>query len=306
MPPRRPTRCALVTGATRGIGYGAAKLLIQRNPLMEAFLTTKTDVRGRKPLLRLEIGPDERRATFVQMDVTNQDSIFKTRDLILKKYKGLDILINNAAVYHAPDPSPAAFPKQVESTLAVNYWGLKSVVKTFIPHLNPHARMINMTSNLGEVKNIGGDFPGAKDLRKRFSSYLDEDDLDALMFKFEEDVKKGIWREEGWPACAYTISKIAINAYTRILQQQLDSEDVNKSPDLVVNAVYAGTHHSKINQTNVDLVNTEEGARTVVYMAHIARNSYGMFPRGAVVWNNLQVKEDMDDFPVHKPQYRDL
>lgn len=305
MPPRRPCRCALVTGATRGIGYGAAKALIMRDRLLEAFLTTKTDLRGRGPLLKMEIGPEEKRANFVNMDVTNQDSIFKTRDLILKKYKGLDILINNAAVFHEPDTSPAGFSKQVESTLAVNYWGLKSVVQTFLPHLNPHARIVNMTSNLGNVKNIGGDFPGAKELRRKFSSYLDEDELDKLMIKFEDDVKLGIWREEGWPPCAYTISKIAVNAYTRILQQQLDSEAVNKNPDLVVNAVYAGTHHSKIDQTDVDLVNTEEGARTVVYMAHIARNSYGMFPRGAVVWNNLQVMEEMDDF-VQKPQYKHL
>ena len=26
----------------------------------------------------------------------------------------------------------------------------------------------------------------------------------------------------GWPRCAYTVSKVAVNAYTRILQKQLD------------------------------------------------------------------------------------
>ena len=30
--------------------------------------------------------------------------------------------------------------------------------------------------------------------------------------------------EAGWPQCAYTVSKVAVNAYTRILQAQLQCE----------------------------------------------------------------------------------
>jgi len=76
---------------------------------------------------------------------------------------------------------------------------------------------------------------------------------------------------------------------------------------------YAGTHHSQIsNHTKEEVVDTEEGARTVVYMSQIARNSFGIFPRGAVVWNNLRVVEDMEDFSkgstarAKRPQYMDL
>jgi len=315
MPMRPLTRCALMTGAKRGIVYGAAKLLIKREKNMEVFLTTKGGNWGRKEVLRSQIGADERRATFINMDVTKQDSIFKVRDEILKKYKGLDILVNNAVVHHVPDLSPDVYPGQVQDTMAVNYWGLKSVVQTFLPHLNPHARMVNMTSNLGDINNIVGDFPGANQLRKKFSSYLDEEELDGLVKKFESDVNKGhrVWREAGWPACPYTVSKIAVNAYTRILQQKLDSEELNRNPDLVVNAVYAGTGNSSdsaVRGFSEDLVDNEEGARNLVHMTQIVRNSYGIFPRGAVVWNNLRVVEDMEDYPTavrsKKPQYGNL
>ena len=28
----------------------------------------------------------------------------------------------------------------------------------------------------------------------------------------------------GWPRCSYTVSKVAVNAYTRILQKQLEEK----------------------------------------------------------------------------------
>ena len=44
----------------------------------------------------------------------------------------------------------------------------------------------------------------------------------------------------------------------RILQHDFD--EANRE-DVVVNAVYPGTHHSKIDQSNVTLVQDEDGAR---------------------------------------------
>ena len=97
--------------------------------------------------------------------------------------------------------------------LSTNYWGLKSVVNTFQPHLRSHSRIVNMTSSLGSVNNITDD-----NLRCLFLSVSEEDELDDLMNKFQHDANNGRWRQEGWPGCAYTVSKIAVNAYTRILQ----------------------------------------------------------------------------------------
>ena len=30
----------------------------------------------------------------------------------------------------------------------------------------------------------------------------------------------------GWPRCAYTVSKVAVNAYTKILQRQLEAKGI--------------------------------------------------------------------------------
>ena len=49
----------------------------------------------------------------------------------------------------------------------------------------------------------------------RFNNCTNECELDGLMLKFQRDAVQGIWSKEGWPSCGYTVSKMAINAYTR-------------------------------------------------------------------------------------------
>lgn len=46
--------------------------------------------------------------------------------------------------------------------------------------------------------------------------------------------------------------------FFRILQKEFDDA---KREDIVVNAVYPATHHSKIDQKNISLVGDEDGAR---------------------------------------------
>merc|ERR1719186_2236072 len=116
--------------------------------------------------------------------------------------------------------------------------------------------------------------------------------------------------KEGWPSCGYTVSKMGINAFTRlvvefrnpnhpsspyfrILQKQLDDEG---REDVVVNAAYPCTKHSKIDQSEMQLYDDEEGARFVYYMATVMKNSHGVFPRGQVIWNNARVEGKKDHY----------
>ena len=72
----------------------------------------------------------------------------------------------------------------------------------------------------------------------------------------------------------------------RILQRNFDE---SKREDIVVNAVYPATKHSKVPQEGIDLMEDEDGARFVFYMATVMPNSHGVFPRGTVVWDNTRV-----------------
>ena len=63
-----------------------------------------------------------------------------------------------------------------------------------------------------------------------------------------------------------------------------------------MNAVYPMTKHSKIDQSGLKLLDDEEGGRFVFYMATVMPNSHGVFPRGAVIWNNSKIVEDQNKY----------
>ena len=70
---------------------------------------------------------------------------------------------------------------------------------------------------------------------------------DSLMTEFQNLANTGEWEANGWPNCAYTVSKVGVNVYTRILQREFTEEGSGN----VVNSIHPGTKHSKIQQQSV-------------------------------------------------------
>ena len=66
---------------------------------------------------------------------------------------------------------------------------------------------------------------------------LTEEALEDLIIKFEAAAEDGLHCDQGWPNCAYAVSKIALSALTRIQQQMMDFDYRN---DIVINHVYPG------------------------------------------------------------------
>ena len=55
---------------------------------------------------------------------------------------------------------------------------------------------------------------------------LTEKELDEMIMSYQRSSTEfnSTFEIMGWPRCAYTVSKVAVNAYTRILQKQLDQK----------------------------------------------------------------------------------
>jgi carbonyl reductase 1 len=291
--PRR-YRVALVTGGTKGIGYMIGKEMLRKIPSSFAFLTSRGETSGMDSILGMELGGGARkRAKFITMDVRNQSCVKEHADAIIQKYGGVDILINNAAIFEKPDLKN--FHEQAIKLLKTNYWGTKNVIKAFFHEPKENARMINITSNLAHVKEKQTCEVETLKARTRNRFLLAKNlfELDGLVLKFEDDVFRGRCKDEGWPECAFSVSKMAVNAYTRLLQEDLDEQG---RKDVVVNAVYPATKHSKINQDGFDLITREQAAQFVFYMATTMPNNPDRFPRGEVIFeNSMAVFKDNKD-----------
>lgn len=61
------------------------------------------------------------------------------------------------------------------------------------------------------------------------SEKLCEEDIEGVVSWFLEDVKSGQWRSRGWPELwtDYAVSKLALNAYTRILAKRYEGKGLS-------------------------------------------------------------------------------
>jgi carbonyl reductase 1 len=117
------------------------------------------------------------------------------------------------------------------------------------------------------------------DLREQLSDVenLTEELIDGAVNAFLQQVDDGTWKSGGWPATFtdYSVSKLAVNAYTRLMAKKLsDRPDGEKifincyCPGWVKTALtgYAGS------------VSVEEGADTGVWLSLIPEQAItGMF-----------------------------
>ena len=251
----RTLKACLVTGAARDVGFQTGLALARRLPEgSTVYLTVRkeNDIPRLTDELKTEQGPEvATKLKFVHLDFHDKNSLIKLYQTVKSEVATLDILVNNSQKYHLPSfMDDKKFAWQCEDTLAVNYHGLKKMCKIFSPMMNQGGRVVNCSSHLGHLSNLDGMEPHASQLRAKFTQKdLAEEELDRLVKQFSSLAVSGGggWWQQGWPACPYTVPKIAVNAYTRILQARLDTYHPQK--DLVVNAVHHGCMHKHMNSS---------------------------------------------------------
>lgn len=89
---------------------------------------------------------------------------------------------------------------------------------------------------------------------------LTEEKIEDIINKFKKDFEQGRLEKEGWSPYfqAYVVSKISLNAYTRLMAR--------KYPNVVINSVHPGYVKTDIT-CNTGLITPAEGAQSVVRLA---------------------------------------
>ena len=109
-------RIVLVTGASRGIGYFAAREAGRRGAHVIAVARTV----GGLEELDDEIKAAGSEATLVPLDMTDYDGIDRLGQAVFERWGRLDGLIANAAVLGAITPVAHLDPKEFDKTFAIN------------------------------------------------------------------------------------------------------------------------------------------------------------------------------------------
>jgi NAD(P)-dependent dehydrogenase (short-subunit alcohol dehydrogenase family) len=165
MTTRTSSLVALVTGAGRGIGHCVTRQLIERGIIVVAGL------RQIPPDLALgEFACDELTELSsghfaTELDLTNPRHVSRVRDLVLRRFGRLDILINNAGVYldkprtggKVEDIDPDLF----KATISVNLDGPLRLTWAFLPTMRQcdFGRIVNVSSGRGRFADLDGSGP---------------------------------------------------------------------------------------------------------------------------------------------------
>uniref|UniRef100_T1L266 Uncharacterized protein n=1 Tax=Tetranychus urticae TaxID=32264 RepID=T1L266_TETUR len=173
-------RLAVVTGSNKGIGFAIVEALCKKFD-GTVMLCSRDLERGQKAVDSLKqkgFNP-----VLHQLEISDQNSINKLAETIKNEYQGLDILVNNAAIAYKHDATEP-FVKQAEDTINVNFFANLDVYKTLFPLLRPHARVVNLSSSLGMLKQVS-----SPEIRTKLSNpNLTEDELVSIVKEYLADV----------------------------------------------------------------------------------------------------------------------
>lgn len=143
-------KIALITGANKGIGYQIAHKLGKSGHIILA--AARNEVLGKKAVEQLNEEGIE--SYFIQLDVTDEQSIAAAAEQVEKTFGKIDVLVNNAGIFVDLAKSPSELCiKDFRKTMEVNVFGVFLVTQAFLKLLKKSTagRIINMSSDLGAL-----------------------------------------------------------------------------------------------------------------------------------------------------------
>ncbi len=140
-------RIALVTGASRGIGYATAKALGAAGAQVIAVARTV----GGLEELDDEIKASGGSATLVPLDITDYDGLDRMGASLYERWGKLDILVANAGVLGVITPITHLEPKEWQTLLDVNLTANWRLLRSMDPLLrqSEDARAVFLSSSVG-------------------------------------------------------------------------------------------------------------------------------------------------------------
>jgi NAD(P)-dependent dehydrogenase (short-subunit alcohol dehydrogenase family) len=222
---------ALITGANKGLGRETARRLATAG--MTVLVSARDAERGQAAAA--ELAADGADVRFLQLDVTDADSVKSAAAWIEETFGHLDVLVNNAGISvenRAPVTEVSA--DQMRRTYETNVFGVVTVTNTLLPLLRRAggARIVNVSSMLGSLSM-------AADPQGPFSA---------------------------WPGAfllAYNSSKTALNALTVMWASALREEGIK------VNSADPGYVATDLNHHSGNST-VEQGAEIIVALATLA------------------------------------
>ncbi len=207
-------RIAVVTGASRGIGYAAALGLAEAGAHVVAVARTTGGLEELDDAIRAKGGA----ATLVPLDLKDYAGIDRLGGALFERWGKLDMLFGNAGVLGVVTPLGHLEPKVWDNALAINVTANWRLIRSFDPLLrrSDAGRALFMTS--GITKSLGA-YWGSYSITKAA--------LEALVRTYAAEIANTSVR-------ANLFSPGALRTHMRAQAMPGEDPDTLKTPDVVV------------------------------------------------------------------------
>jgi NAD(P)-dependent dehydrogenase (short-subunit alcohol dehydrogenase family) len=156
-----------------------------------------------------------------QLDVSDLESISELRSFVAEKYERLDILVNNAGVFLDRGIGVIDLPlEMLMETMEINFTGALRLCQSFVPLMRKH--------KYGRIVNVSSGM--------------------------------GSITRMGGGSAAYKLSKVALNALTRIMADELRYDNI------LVNTMSPGWVRTDMGGSNAPR-SLAQGADTIIWLA---------------------------------------
>ena len=158
---------------------------------------------------------------FHQLDVTDSDSITRLKEYIQANYHKFDILVNNAGIFLDSGKSVFDVPlEEIHATLETNFYGPLKLCRAFVPLMRENG--------YGRIVNVSSSMGSIANM--------------------------------GGRSTAYKISKVALNALTRIMADEVGKENIK------INTMSPGWVRTDMGGSSAPR-SLAEGVDTIVWLA---------------------------------------
>lgn len=131
----------LLTGATDGIGLATAQLLASQGHHL--LIHGRNEKKLQKAKSMINQHPKSGPVDMYIADLSSMSAVATLADEIVQKHTHIDVIINNAGVFKAPDLTS---PDNIDVRFAVNTFAPYLLTTKLFPLLTPESRVINVAS----------------------------------------------------------------------------------------------------------------------------------------------------------------
>jgi len=136
-------RVFFITGTSTGFGEELVKVVLSKGDYVVATARNSSKLSFQ--------GASDSNSLLVDLDVTKKDSINKAFDAAVKKFKRVDVVVNNAG-YGLSGPFETLSEKQIRQQMEINFFGLIDVTRKAMETM----RDLKTGGVIQQVTSIGG------------------------------------------------------------------------------------------------------------------------------------------------------